>query len=168
MEQRGRRLTDAFVAALELRKHLREGTGFCTALAGLRLQIEMLKDRYPEWHPASYPFHGMLKLFIYLEVTGDSYRSLTRHPELADVFGLNQIPNESVISRTWRNRFDDDTRGYVTSSAHCLVKEIHNENLSVPEVRPLEEVKQSSDETADSSEEATEFSDEDILSLIHI
>jgi hypothetical protein len=162
MEQRGRRLTDAFVAALELRKHLREGTAFCDALTDLELQIETLEDGYPEWHPASYSFHGMLKLFVYLEITGDSYRSLTRHPELADVFGLDQIPNESVISRTWRNRFDDDVRGYVTASAHCLVKEIHNENLSVPEVRPLEEVKQSSEETTDSAEDATEFSDEEI------
>lgn len=162
MEERGRQLTDAFVASLELRKHLREGTDFCAALTDLRLQIETLEDGYPEWHPASYSFHGMLKLFFYLEVTGDSYRSLTRHPELADVFGLDQIPNESVISRTWRNRFDDDIRGYVTTSAHCLVKEIHNENLSVPEVRPLEEVKQSSEETTDSAEDATEFSDEEI------
>jgi len=102
------------------------------------------------------------KHVLYLEITGDSYRSLTRHPELADAFGLDQIPNESVISRTWRNRFDDDVRGYVTASAHCLVKEIHNENLAVPEVRPLEEVKQSSEETTDSSENATEFSDEEI------
>ena len=31
MEQHGRRLTDAFVAVLELRKHFREGTDFCTA-----------------------------------------------------------------------------------------------------------------------------------------
>ncbi len=95
MEQRGRRLTDAFVAALELRKHLREGTAFCDALTDLKLQIETLEDGYPEWHPASYPFHGMLKIFVYLEITGDSYRSLTRYPELADVFGLDQIPNES-------------------------------------------------------------------------
>ncbi|CQR53042.1 MULTISPECIES: transposase [Haloferax] len=162
MEQRGRRLTDAFVAALELRKHLREGTAFCDALTVLKLQIETLEDDYPEWHPAPYSFHGMLKLFVYLEVTGDSYRSLTRHPELADVFGLGQIPNESVISRTWRNRFDDDVRRYITASAHCLVKEIHNQGLSVPEVRPLEEVKQSSEETTDSAEDATEFSDEEI------
>jgi hypothetical protein len=89
MVQRGRRLTDAFVAALVLRKHLREGTELCTALTNLELQIKTLKDGYPEWHPTPYSFHGMLKLFIYLEVTGDSYRSLTRHPELADVFGLD-------------------------------------------------------------------------------
>ncbi|ODR80085.1 transposase [Haladaptatus sp. W1] len=162
MVQRGRRLTDAFVAALELRKHLRKGTAFCAALTDLELQIETLKDGYPEWHPAPYSFHGMLKLFLYREVTGDSYRTLTRHPELADVFGLKRIPDESVISRTWHNRFDNDVRGYVTASAHCLVKEIHNEDLSVPEVRPLEEVKQLSEETTDSSENATEFSDDEI------
>ncbi|WP_049972699.1 transposase [Haladaptatus cibarius] len=162
MEQRGRRLTDAFVAALGLREHLREGTDFCTALTDLTLQIETLEDGYPEWHPASYPFVGMLKLFLYLEITGDSYRSLTRHPELTDVFGLKRIPDESVLSRTWRNRFDDGVRGYITASAHLLVKEIHNEDLSVPEVRPLEEVKQPSEEDADSAEDATEFSDEEI------
>ncbi|MFC7130623.1 transposase [Haloferax chudinovii] len=162
MEQRGRRLTDAFVAALELRKHLRKGTAFCGALTDLKLQIETLDDGYPEWHPAPYPFHGMLKLFIYLEVTGDSYRSLTRHPELADVFGLDRIPDESVLSRTWRNRFDDDIRGYITASAHCLVKEVHNEDLSVPEVRPLEEVKQSSEDASEVPEGPTEFSDEEI------
>jgi len=68
----------------------------------------------------------------------------------------------SQSSRTWRNRFNDDVRGYVTASAHCLVKEIHNENLSVPEVRLLEEVKQSSEETTDTAENTTKFSDEEI------
>ncbi len=162
MVQRGRRLTDAFVAALELRKHLREGTDFCTALTDLRLQIETLEDGYPAWHPASYSFRGMLKLFVYLEVTGDSYRSLTRHPELADVFGLDRIPNESVLSRTWCNRFDEDIRGHITASAHCLVKEIHNENLSVPEVRPLEEVRRSPEDDSEAPEATTEFSDKEI------
>lgn len=162
MEERGRRLTDAFVAALELREHLGEGTDFCTALAGLRFQIGTLEDGYPVWHPSSYSFHGMLKLFVYLEVTGDSYRFVTRHPELADVFGLEKTPDESVLSRAWRNRFDEDVRGYITTSAHLLVREIHNEDLTVPEVRPLEEVKQSSEETPDSVEDSTEFSDKEI------
>nr|WP_211250897.1 hypothetical protein [Haladaptatus cibarius] len=88
MVQRGRRLTDAFVAALELCKNLREGTDFCTALTDLTYQIETLEDGYPKWHPSPYSFHGMLELFVYLEVTGDSYRSFTHHPELANVFGL--------------------------------------------------------------------------------
>ncbi len=48
MKQRGRRLTDAFVAALELREHFREGTDFCTALTDLTFQIKTLEDGYPE------------------------------------------------------------------------------------------------------------------------
>lgn len=162
MVSRVQRLTDAFVAALELRKHLREGTDFCTALTDLRLQIETLEDGYPACHPASYSFHGRLKVFIYLEVSGDSYRSLTRHPELADVFGLNRVTDESVLSRMWRNRFDDDVRGYITASAHLLVREVHKKGLSVPEVRPLEEVKRSPEEATDLAEDVTEFSDEEI------
>ena len=163
MGERGRRLTDAFVAALELREHLREGTDFCTALTDLRLQIGTLEDGYPEWHPVSYSFRAMLKIFLYLEITGDSYRSLARHPELADVFGLDRIPNESALSRTWRNRFDDDVRGYVTASAHLLVREVYNEDLAVPEVRPLDEVRRSPEGDSEASKATTGFSDEDIF-----
>lgn len=36
-----------------------------------------LEDGYPEWHPASYPFQGILKLFFYREITGNSYRKLS-------------------------------------------------------------------------------------------
>nr|WP_232833788.1 transposase [Saliphagus sp. LR7] len=132
------------------------------ALTDLELQTETLEDGYPEWHPAPYSFHGMLKLFLYREVTGDSYRALTCHPELAEIFGLDRIPGESVLSRTWRNRFDDDVREYIIASAHCLVKEIYNEDLSVSEVRPLKEVMKSSKEPPDSPEDTHEFSDEDI------
>lgn len=85
-----------------------------------------------------------------------------RHPELADVFGPDRVPNESVIPRTWRNRFDDDVRGYITASAHCLVEEIHNEDLPVPKVRPLEEVTRSSDENSEPTEDAVESFDEGI------
>lgn len=104
----------------------------------------------------------MFKLFLYRKVTGDSYRTLTRHPELSDVFGLERIPDESVLSRAWRNRFDDEVRRYITVSAHCLVKEIYNEDLSVPEVRPLKEVRQPPEDGSEASADATEFSDEEI------
>ena len=66
----------------------------------------------------------MVRLFLYRELTGESYRALTTYPELADVFGLETIPDESVLSRTWRTRFDDATRESVTIAAHYVVKEI--------------------------------------------
>lgn len=86
--------------------------------------------------------------------------ALERHPELADVFGLKRIPDESALSWTWRNRFDDD--GYITANAYHWVKEIYNEDLSVPEARPLKEVKQSSEGPSDPSEDAIGFYNREI------
>lgn len=154
--------TDTFAIALELCNQLRTGNSLCNAFRELDHPFDGLSDGYPEWHPAPYSFRGMLKLFYYREITGESYRSLTRQQELADVFGLERIPDESVLSRTWRNRFEDDVREFITASAHCSVKEIYNEDLSVPEVRPLEEVTQSSKENSEPTENATEFFDEEI------
>lgn len=56
------------------------------------------------------------------------------------MFGLVSIPDESVLSRTWRKRFDEAAREFITTAAHFLVKEIHDRSLPVPEARPKEEV----------------------------
>jgi hypothetical protein len=100
MEQRGRRLTDAFVAALELRKHLREGTAFCEALTDLKLQIETLEDGYPEWHPASYPFHGMLKFFVY----SACHRILLIPIEATEVIGKDYARNNGECTLAIRKQ----------------------------------------------------------------
>jgi len=161
MEQRGRRLTDAFVAALELRKRLREGTDFCTALADLRLKSRCSKTGI-RMAPRVVPIPRDAQALC---LSGNHWR------QLSVSHAIQNLPTHSVSTKFLTSQlslergaiaFDDDVRGYVTASAHCLVKEIHNENLAVPEVRPLEEVKQSSEETTDSSENATEFSDEEI------
>ncbi|WP_136718622.1 transposase [Halorientalis salina] len=102
--------------------------------------FDTLNDGYPDWHPAPYLFQGMVRLFLYREITGQSYRQLTQFPELADAFGLDRIPDESVLSRTWRHRFDDAGREFIATAAHYVVKEIHDRNLSVPAARPKEEV----------------------------
>jgi len=133
-------LTDAYIVGVELRAALESGQSFCTALRMLEAPFDVLDDGYPEWHPAPYPFEAMVRLFLYRELTGESYRSLTKYPELADVFGLEKIPDESVLSRTWRNRFDGDARKFVTTAAHYVVKEIHDRDIDVPEARPKTEV----------------------------
>ncbi|NHN42978.1 transposase [Halorubellus sp. JP-L1] len=129
--------------------------------------FDLLDDSYPKWHPAPHSFEGMVRLFLYRELTGESYRSLTKYPELASVFGLDKIPDESVLSRTWRNRFDDATRTFVTTAAHYVVKEIHDRDIDVPETRPKAEVvTQDRDPSTfpdDSDEDkALEFTDEQI------
>ena len=133
-------LTDAYIVGVELRAALESGQSFCTTLRMLEAPFDVLDDGYPEWHPAPYPFEAMVRLFLYRELTGESYRGLTKYPELADVFGLEKIPDESVLSRTWRNRFDDATRTFVTTAAHYVVKEIHDRDIDVPEARPKAEI----------------------------
>jgi hypothetical protein len=140
MASQERQLTDAYLVGLTLIEALKADQSLCTALRTLEGSFDSLNDGYPEWHPAPHSFEGMVRLFLYRELTGESYRSLAQYPELAPVFGLEKIPDESVLSRTWRNRFDGATREFVTTAAHYVVKETHDRGLNVPEARPKDEV----------------------------
>ena len=159
-------MTYAYKTGIELRGALRDGACLRAAVSEVTIYWEHLEDGYPEWHPAPDSFQGMLQLFIYREITGDSYRTLETYQEIAEQFGLDHVPDESVLSRTWRERFDDGVREYVTLAAHFVVKEIHDHGPTVPAVRPKEEVTDSTPESAkdDEQDESTggEFSDEQI------
>ncbi|WP_158055709.1 transposase [Halorussus halophilus] len=158
--------TDAYKAGIEIRGSLRDGNQLQTSVTEVTIRSGTLDDSYPEWHPAPDSFLGMIRLFIYREITGDSYRTLAQYQELADAFGLDHVPDESVLSRTWRNRFDGDVREFVTTAAHFVVKEIHEYGPSVSAVRPKEEITDREDESqpADEDDESAgrEFSDEQI------
>jgi hypothetical protein len=166
LSDRACRMTHAYKTGIELRETLRDGACLRAAVSEVTLYTAQLEDGYPEWHPAPDSFRGMLRLLIYRELTGDSYRTLETYQELAEPFGLDHIPDEAVLSRTWRNRFDDGVREYVTVAAHYVVKEIHDYSPSVPAVRPKEEVTDSTPESADDDEQDesgdAEFSDEQI------
>lgn len=140
MEARVERLTDAYLVGIELRNRIRRGCSLSEVLQALDGPFDRLEDSYPEWHPAPFSFYGMVKLFLYREITGESYRTLTQQSELAAMCGLDRLPSESVLSRTWRNRFDEGVCEFITTAAHYLVKEIHDKGLSVPNARPKEEV----------------------------
>lgn len=97
---RPRRLLDAYTVGITLVEELHHES-LCTALETTDGPFETLTDGYSTWHPALHLFDGMLRLFLYREITGCSYRDLTRYPELADAFGLDSIPDVSVLSRAW-------------------------------------------------------------------
>jgi hypothetical protein len=166
MVSRSRRLTEAYSVGIDLREKLRGGTALTHALASLEGLFDTLEDGYPDWHPAPYSFDGVLRLFLYREITGQSYRTLEQYPELAEVFGLETIPDESVLSRTWRKRFNDSVREFVQIAAHFVVKEVHDRELSVAAVRPQTEIIDEESRTADEDEEnetgSQEFTDEQI------
>lgn len=85
-------MTDAYLVGVKLVASLDADQSLCTALRTLTGPFDLLADGYPEWHPAPYAFEGMVRLFLYRELTGESYRALGRYPELAGVFDLEKIP----------------------------------------------------------------------------
>ncbi|WP_152417994.1 transposase [Haloferax elongans] len=167
MNARAARMTDSFLVGLDLREQLQFGKSLLEAFEELEIRTDNLEDCYPEWHPASYPFHEILKLFFYREVTGDSYRELSEHQELDSACGLDCIPDVSALSRTWRNRFDDATREFVKRGAHLLVKNINDFGPAVAEVRPKHEVTDSeergSEKPENGEEQKTTFDDKEIF-----
>ena len=166
LSDRACRMTHAYKTGIKLRETLRDGVCLRAAVSEVTIYMEHLEDGYPSWHPAPDSFRAMLRLFIYREITGDSYRTLETYQELAEPFGLDHVPDESVLSRTWRKRFDDGVREYVTVAAHYVVKEIHDYGPAVPAVRPKDEVTDSKPESTDDDEQnesgGAEFSDEQI------
>ena len=167
LSDRGCRITHAYETGSELSETLQDGESLRAAVSEVTIYMEHLEDGYPDWHPAPDSFQGMIRLFIYREITGDSYRTLETYQELAEPLGLDHVPDESVLSRTWRERFDDGVREYVTVAAHYVVKDIHDYGPTVPAVCPKEEVTDSTPESAADDDElgesgGVEFSDERI------
>lgn len=113
-----------------------------TIIVDVPITIDTLEDPYPDWHPASYPFEEILRLFLYRELTGKSYESISESSELAAELGLDSMPDPSVLSRTWRDRFDEATREFVETAAHYAVKDNYGRGYNNPEVRPEAEVTQ--------------------------
>ena len=65
-----------------------------------------------------------------------------------------------VLSRTWRKRFDEGVHEFITTAARFLVKEIHDGDLPVPEVRPKEEVITERNDGISSSTDQDDSTDE--------
>jgi len=59
-----RRVTDAYTTGIEISAQLRTGNMLASSIAGSSIRTEILDDAYPEWHPASYSFLGMVRLLI--------------------------------------------------------------------------------------------------------
>jgi hypothetical protein len=163
LSDRARRMTDAYSAGIEITEQLRAGDSLPSSIAEITVRAELLDDGYPEWHPAPHSFLGMVRLLIYRGITGDSYRALARYQEIAEPLGLDRVPDESVLSRTWRKRFDDGVREFVQIAAHFVVKEVHDRDFSAPGVQPKSEVvDEENRSTEDDEASGREFTDEQI------
>ena len=162
---RMRYLCEAYQLGIAIRNELQHAD-LVTAFENLDHPIDAIEDGYPAWHPAPLSFRAMVFASIFREITGDSYaaftRRLTRQPEISSLLGFSRVPDESAFSRAWRNRFDDAVQEYVQTAAHFVVKEVHDFDISAPEVRPKAEIVDEPPEDADSVEEES-FSQDEML-----
>ncbi|WP_096396404.1 transposase [Halorubrum trapanicum] len=160
-----RYLCEAYQLGIAIRNDLHD-TDLATAFENIDHSIDAIEDGYPAWHPAPLSFRAMVLAFIFMEITGVSYaaftRRLTRQPEVATLLGFSRVPDESAFSRAWRNRFDDAVHEYVQTAAHFVVKEVHDFDISAPEVRPKAEIVDDTQEDADSAEDES-FSQDEIV-----
>jgi len=151
-----RSLCESYQLGITIRNELKE-SDLVTAFENLDHSIDAIEDEYPAWHPAPLSFRAMVLSFVFIEITGDSYadftRRLTRQPEVVTILGFSRVPGESAFSRAWRNRFDDATHEYIHAAAHFVIKEVHDRDISAPEVRPKAEIVDDEQEAADPVED---------------
>jgi len=162
LSDRACRMTDTYSTGIEMIEHLRAGESLLSSVTESSVQTECLDDSYPDWHPAPHSVLGMVRLLIYGETTGTSYRALARYQELAEPLDLEHIPDESVLSRTWHKRSDDGVREFVRVAAHFVIKQSHGREFSAPAVRPKAEIVDGVDLSIDDETAGCEFSDEQI------
>ena len=162
LSARACRMTHAYNTGIEITEKLRAGDSLLSSVADSSIQTEYLDDSYPEWHPAPHSFLGMVRLLIYREATGESYRALARYQELAEPLDLEHIPDESVLSRTWHKRFDDGVREFVQVAGHFVIKESHDREFSASAVRPKVEIVDEVNRSTDDETAGCEFSDKQI------
>ncbi|WP_058981060.1 transposase [Halobacterium sp. CBA1132] len=162
---RSRRMTNSFRVGIQMSRMLYSEEPVSTIIGDVPITTNTLEDSYPEWHPAPYPFEAMLRLFLYRELTGNSYDDISESSELAAEIGLDSMPDPSVLSRTWRDRFDEAVREFVETAAHYAVKENHDRGYDDPEIRPKEDIiqEEESEQNETDDEKHEEFTDEQIF-----
>ena len=78
LSARACRMTHAYNTGIEITEKLRAGDSLLSSVADSSIQTEYLDVNHPEWHPAPHSFLGMIRLLIYREATGESYRALAQ------------------------------------------------------------------------------------------
>ena len=92
-------------------------------------------DRYTG--STSYGMQTLFRVFLLKECHGwDSETALVeylcQHPDLCDRLGLESVPNQSTLWRSWHQRFTTDLRDAVEAAARTILIKAQNAEVSVP------------------------------------
>lgn len=92
-------------------------------------------DRYA--NSTRYEMTTLFRLFVLKELHGWNHETalveyLDRHPELCEQLGLDSIPDQSTLWRSWHTRFNEDFRATIETVARTILINAQNAGVPVP------------------------------------
>ncbi|KOX95756.1 transposase [Halorubrum tropicale] len=89
----------------------------------------------------SYGMDILFRLFVLKEYYGWDHETalveyLNRHPLFCDQLGLETVPDQSTLWRSWNNRFTADLRETVETAGRTILIKAQNAGVSVPREPP--------------------------------
>jgi IS4 transposase len=92
-------------------------------------------DRYAG--PTRYETETLFRVFVLKECHGWDHETalveyLDRRPELCEQLGLETLPNQSTLWRSWHNRFTAEFRSTVETAARTILIKAQNAGVAVP------------------------------------
>jgi len=92
-------------------------------------------DRYAG--STSYEMETLFRLFLLKELYGWNHETalveyLTHHPDFCEQIGLESVPNQSTLWRSWHHRFTADLRDTVETAAQTILIKAQNAGVTVP------------------------------------
>jgi hypothetical protein len=92
-------------------------------------------DRYAG--STSYEMETLFRLFLLKECHGWDHETalieyLTQHPDLCDQLGLESVPDQSTLWRSWHHRFTATLQDTVETAARTILIKAQNAGVTVP------------------------------------
>ncbi len=96
----------------------------------------------------------LFRLFVLKELYGWGHETalveyLTQQPDLCERLGLESVPNQSTLWRSWHHRFTADLRNTVKTAARTILIKAQNAGISVPR-KPERQSRRHGDESRES------------------
>jgi hypothetical protein len=90
-------------------------------------------DRYAG--STSYEIETLFRLFLLKECHGWDHETafveyLTKHPDLCNQLGLESVPNQSTLWRSWHHRFTAELQDTVETAARTILIKAQNADIS--------------------------------------
>jgi IS4 transposase len=96
----------------------------------------------------------LFRLFLLKECHGWDHETalveyLTKHPDLCEQIGLNSVPDQSTLWRSWHQRFTTELQDTVETAARTILIKAQNAGVTVPR-EPERQSRRHGDEHTDS------------------